>query len=228
VSAWRAVAALALLATMPAPGQERPAGSSAEPGISERSLERLRFDCASEIGRRDLTLFANGTLRLREGPPGIERMWLQELPPDRLRAYLNRLAEPARRETPPANTTASGEWVERCVLELRLEGRPYERYQFDRYDTLTLDLQRTAAIARELADRVDTSRPAEGDTVLPRGYQARVGDVLRHADGTRYRVNGFTSDGSGVELIGIEQPLTLYVPKTELASRFVALDSRQP
>jgi hypothetical protein len=41
-------------------------------------------------------------------------------------------------------------------------------------------------------------------------------------------LNGFTSDGSGVELIGIEQPLTLYVPKTELASRFVALDSRQP
>ncbi|HVS15734.1 MAG TPA: hypothetical protein VMV46_17560 [Thermoanaerobaculia bacterium] len=213
--------AVALLA-LAAMGQDRPPHQ-----VSERSLERLRFDCASEIDRRDLTLFGNGTLRLRQGPPGIERMWLQELPRERLRGFLNRLAQPARSETPSENLTASGEWVERCVLELRLDGRPYERYEFDRYDTLTLDLQRTVAIARELADRVDTSRPAEGEEMLPGDYQARVGDVLRRADGTRYRVNGFTSDGSGVELIGIEQPLTLYVARTELASRFVALDSRE-
>lgn len=194
--------------------------------VSARSLERLRYDCASEIDRRDLTLFANGTLRLRQGTPGIERMWLGELGPERLQGYLNRLAEPRRQETPSSDFTASGEWVEHCVLELDLEGKPSERYEFDRFDTLTLDLQKTMLIAEELVARVDTNAPAEGEAFLPLDYQAEVGDVLRRADGNRFRVNGFTSDGSGVELVGIEQPVTIYLAKTELSSHFAAVEKR--
>jgi hypothetical protein len=193
--------------------------------LSERSLERLRYDCANDIDRRDLTLFANGTLRLRQGPPGIERMWLRELGRESLRAYLNRLAEPLRHETPPSDFTASGEWVERCVLELHLEGRAPERYEFDRFDTLSLDLQRTLAIARELVESVDTGAPGEGEAFLPLDYEPRVGDVLRRPDGVRFRVNGFTSDGNGVELVGIEHPVTIYLAKIELSSHFAAIES---
>ncbi|HVS63273.1 MAG TPA: hypothetical protein VMT85_07165 [Thermoanaerobaculia bacterium] len=195
------------------------------PQVSERSLERLRYDCASEIDRRDLTLFANGTVRLRQGAPGIERMWLQELGRESLQAYLNRLAAPLRNETPPSDFTASGEWVERCVLELQLEGRQPERYEFDRFDTLSLDLQRTVVIAKELVEWVDRNAPAAGEAFLPLDYEASLGDVLRRPDGIRFRVNGFTVDGNGVELIGIEHPVTLYLAKTELSSYFAAVES---
>src|SRR5262249_19855434 len=37
------------------------------PPSSERSIEVLRLDCASKIGRREVTLFGNGTIRLRDG-----------------------------------------------------------------------------------------------------------------------------------------------------------------
>jgi len=213
--------AIASGATDPAGAAQRP--ESPHP-ISERSLERLRFDCASEIDRRDLTLFANGTVRLRQGHPGIERMWLQELGRERLQAYLNRLAEPLRNETPASDLTASGEWVEHCVVELQLEGRAAEHYEFDRFDTLSLDLQRTVVIANELVAWVDTSAPAEGESTLPLDYQAEPGDVLRRADGVRFRVNGFTADGNGVELVGIDYPVTIYLAKTELSSSFAAVE----
>lgn len=192
--------------------------------LSNRSLERLRYDCASQIDRRDLTLFANGTLRLRKGPPGIERMWLTELGPDEVRAYLNRLGQPARDETPRSEFTVSGDWVERCVLELDLEDREPERYEFERFDSMTLDLQRTVRIAEELVTRVDTEAPAEGEAYLPLDYEVEVGDVLRRADGTRFRVNGFTADGDGVELQGVDQPVTIYLVKTELSSYFAAVE----
>jgi hypothetical protein len=88
-------------------------------------------------------------------------------------------------------------------------------------------LQRAVALAEELAARVDTSVPAEGTTRLPVGYRPEVGDELRRPDGAWFRVEGYTADGSGVELSGLEQPLVLYVVTADLAREFVELRRRE-
>ena len=61
--------------------------------------------------------------------------------------------------------------------------------------------------------------------LLVRLRRSTARDVLRRPDGIRFRVNGFTADGSGVELVGIEHPVTIYLAKTELSSHFAAVES---
>jgi hypothetical protein len=189
---------------------------------SLRTVERLRLDCQSELGREDLTLFANGTVRLRRGPLALERMWLHELGPDELAAFERRLVEDSRSEVPAEHSTVSGSWIERCVLRLELPLRVVEEYRFSRYDALPLALERALAVARDLVVGLDLERPAEGEAFLPSDYEPRSGDVLTRRDGARFRVQNLTVDAAGVELLGLEDPLTLYVTRSELASIFVA------
>lgn len=191
-----------------------------------RSIERLRLDCRSEIGRREVTLFGNGTVRLREGTGGEQRFWLHELGDLELDAFLARLDD-SRVETEEDYSTVEGAWVERCSLQLDLDQRGRESFQFGRYDTISLDLRRALSVALELGNLVDQSLPPEGTPRLPRDYQPRVGDVLRRIDGRRFRVVGFTWDGLGIELSGIEDPLTMYLPKADLSDRFVVVESRR-
>lgn len=212
MSAAELLLALALTASPPT---ATPVG-----GDSGRGELVLRLDCRSSLGRREVTLFANGTVRLRDGAPGAERMSLGELGRSELEAVLRRLGEIDLDEARTPRDSASGDWVEKCELELRLVGRPDRRLTFSRYDSLGLDVDRLRRIAVELGEGVDPRGLSE--VHLPRNYRPQVGDCLLRIDGTRFVVRGFTGDGKGIELLGSEVPLTLYLPASELAFEFSA------
>lgn len=179
--------------------------------------EVLRLDCASTIGRREVTLFERGTVRLVEGAPGKELSALRELGPDELDAFVRRLALVDLSEVRRLSKGVEGEWVERCKLELALSGKPPRSFDFGRYDTLPLALAQLLRIAEDLTKDLVVRVAAE----LPPGYRPQRGDLLRRADGFVYRVAGFTVDNKAVELIGLDQPLTLYVLREELRREFV-------
>lgn len=195
-----------------------------------RSIVLLRRDCRSEIGRHEVTLFANGTVRLREGLPQDPKMTLAELNPEELEAFRARLAAEDLSEVEErAPGGVEGAWVESCVLELLRHRRVGEvgearKFRYGRYESLPLTLSRVLTIADDLAAKVD---PRAGAQHLPAGYLPRTGDVLRRVDGELFEVMGQTADKQGVELAGVQVPLTLYVPKSELSKEFVALESRR-
>lgn len=189
-----------------------------------RSIILLRRDCRSEIGRHEVTLFANGTVRLREGLPQDPKMTLAELNPEELAAFRARLADEDLSEVEErAPGGVEGSWVESCVLELQ-RGDQLRRFRYGRYESLPLTLSRVLTVAEDLAAQVD---PRAGAQHLPAGYIPRAGDVLRRVDGELFEVRGQTADKQGVELAGVQVPLTLYVPKSELSKEFVALESRR-
>ena len=199
--------------------------AGAEPA-DPRVVELLRLECATELGRRELTLFANGTVRLREGPAGEEELKLGELAPDELAAYRERLRAEDLSEVAPDRSGPSGDWIEACSLTLSPDGEePAPVFRFGRFDRLPLALSRVLAVAEDLAAEV--SAVAEEDR-LPDGYRPRRGDVLRRADGALFEVVGPTADRRGVELRGVDMPLTVYIVTTDLQREFVALVSRRP
>jgi len=201
-----------------------PAAAEMAAPTDPRSIILLRRDCRSEIGRHEVTLFANGTVRLREGLPQDPKMTLAELNPEELAAFRARLAgEDLSEVEERAPGGVEGAWVESCVLEL-LRGDELRRFRYGRYESLPLTLSRVLTVADDLAAQVD---PRAGAQHLPAGYIPRTGDVLRRVDGELFEVRGQTADKQGVELAGVQVPLTLYVPKSELSKEFVALESRR-
>lgn len=230
LAAVAAVTAVRLAAGAPPPAGED-AAVPAPPVVggldpSVRSHEVLRLDCANQLGRREVTLFGNGTIRLRDGPRGREWMGLAELGPDEMRGVLRRLAAQDMTAAGDTSPGVSGDWIERCNLALDLPGATApRRVSFGRYDALPLAVSKVRAIAEELGAKVrslhDTDR-------LPTGYEAHVGDVLKRTDGNTYRVIGFTADGKGVLLDGLVQPLRLIVLREQLRLEFVALLPREP
>jgi hypothetical protein len=79
-------------------------------------------------------------------------------------------------------------------------------------------------VAEDIGSRAD---PRSRDEQLPPGYEPRPGDVLRRVDGALFEIVSFTADNLGVELVGLREPLTLYLPKGELGREFVALERRR-
>ncbi len=211
----RVAGLLALLAAPPAAASEDP-----------RSLELLRHECESSIGRRDLTLFANGTLRLREAARGeAPRMRLAELGRGELAAYLARLAGEDLAEVDVRGPQSSGDWVETCSLELELEGRPRRRLSFGRMDSLPLALGRLLGVIDDLFLEIERLAPRSR---LPVDYEARAGDRLRRFDGALFQVVAYTGDGAGLELEGIDEPLVVFISVAALRDEFEELVERRP
>jgi len=202
------------------------ASGAGAPGAapSNRSIEVLRLDCASRLGRREVTLFGNGTIRLRDGPIGKEWMGLAELGQDELQGTLRRLGEEDLADASHLPEGVVGEWIEKCDLVLELPGHKRQKFFYGRYDTLPLSLSRVQRVAEELAAKVVLLRDVE---TLPERYEPRLGDVLKRTDGMRYRVVNFTSDRKGVELDGIDQHLHLIVLKEQMRMEFVGIVSRE-
>lgn len=198
-----------------------------EPAPEEDLRGRLLvdYDCRSEIDRRAVSLFANGTIRLWTEGLGEKSVRLAELAPYELRGFVNRLAEEDLSETDAETLSPEGDWIERCTLRLTLLDRPAETFLLDRYGSLSLALSRVMTVVRELGERVERDSPV--DRHLPAGYIPKTGDVLERKDGELFRVQGYTLDKRGVELSGTEQPLTLYHTLDELQREFVALISRR-
>lgn len=188
---------------------------------SDRSRTLLDYRCANDLGVRQITLFANGTVRRREGLGQRPRMSLGEIGPRELEGYLRRLRAEDLSEVEDRRESAEGSWVERCTFLVALDDRPARRLSFSRFDSLPLAVGALVRLADELAAK---TLPVNE---LQASYKPRVGDVLRRADGILFEVAGFTSDGVGLELRGMEQPLTLYLRPEDLQGLFVSLVSRR-
>lgn len=214
--------AVALGASPPVAGQPAEEGPSGLPG-DPRSTVLVRLECASDVGRRETTLFANGTVRLRTESAGEEAMRLAEVGPDELAGYVTRLLAEDLSEAAIDRLSLEGEWIEKCLLELPLRHAMAgdETFRFTPYARLPLALSRLLAIVGELGALAE----ARTGTGLPLDYLPQRGDVLVRHDGTRFRVVGLTRDGKGVELYGLETPVTLYLPHDALGTEFVNVQS---
>jgi hypothetical protein len=192
-----------------------------EPPADPRTVEILRQECITSLATREVTLFANGTVRVRSSGRGDAALRLGELGPVELEGFLRRLAELDLSETDRRESAPSGALIERCRLELRRPGKTLERIDYGRFGSHSLALSAALAITEDLAALaiLETARPA-----LPRGYQPAAGDVLLRSDGERFEVVGLTADGQGVELAGVRLPLVLYVAIAELDREFVGLE----
>ncbi|MEZ5331345.1 MAG: hypothetical protein R2991_04690 [Thermoanaerobaculia bacterium] len=211
-------AAVAVLCVLAAAGPSR--ATVKDP----RSQEILRRDCRSQLGRRDITLFGNGTVRLRVwDPEGTLDMQLLELGPGEPEAYLNRLgqADLSEVDLPPAGPDEG--WIDACELAMELPGQERVSFRYGQLDALPLALSPLVAIVDELAVRVSSNERGRG---LGDSYVPRPGDVLLRKDGRLYEVVGPTSDGLGLELTGVEQPVTVYMLADAVRDEFVMLVER--
>lgn len=206
---------LLLVATLPAQAAPR------------RDIHRvLLYDCESTVGHREVALFDDGTILLREGPPGEEETTLRTLDPDRLEGFLRRLrrAQRPKRYTDPSVRGLGGDWVERCQVEMTLPGEEPVTFFFLRYDSLSLEAGALVRIAEDVLEAVRNAMP---ETSLPPDYEPWRGDVLERRDGQRFRVVRVTGDGGGLELEGLDQPITLYVPLGAVRQEFTELLARR-
>lgn len=185
-----------------------------------RSRVLVVEDCRNELGRREVTLFANGTIRRREGPPGAENLSLAEVGRDEVEAFVRRLSAPDLSETESQARSPDGSWVERCNLELRLPDAPVRNFRYGRYESLSLAQRAVVDVVRDIEATIG---PGEREVDLPPGYRPEPGDLLERGDGVRFEVVGPTADGLGVELSSPDQPLTIFVPAADVRLHFVRL-----
>lgn len=190
---------------------------------SSRVIELVRRNCETTIGRQEVTLFANGTLRVRQRVHADEQFRLAELDPHELEAFLNRLSAEDVSEVPRGRPEVQGDLVERCELDLELADRAARQFYFGRFDTLPLALSRINRIVDEMVNLAEERAPVSS---LPHDYRPRAGDVLERADGMLFEVVGYTGDKRGVELTGVEEPLTIFIATEALHEQFVAIVER--
>ena len=190
-----------------------------------RSHELVRRECRAVIDTEDVTLFANGTVRLISKHGEERTVRLTELTPDEVQAFLRRVRQVDLSEEDSAKVTLQGDWVEQCELYLDVDPEQEPtRYRFGRYDSLSLALSRVNRVADDLLQVVVDRAPTVG---LPHGYVPEPGDILERVDGVLFEVIGLTGDKKGIELIGVEQPLTLYVLNEAVGQQFKALVKRR-
>lgn len=183
----------------------------------------LEMRCQSDLGKSTITLFARGGVRLAEQLRGQEeRIRVRELSQSELDAYLERLSQVDLREVRQAKAIGrgtDGEWLDQCTLVLQLSGEVPKEYLWRRLETVPLGLSNLIRIVEEM--------PVGGleitGTRLPQGYQPKAGDILRRRDGVEFRVGQPTSDGRGIELQGVEQPFTIFVPLDSVDQEFIEL-----
>ena len=225
--AWGA-ALLPLLLTVVlggAPAIATTAAQGAEQPVDRRSHELVRFDCASGDFSRNLSLFANGTVRIRDRGGERDGMRLAELDDDELDGFRARLAEIDLVEMPPRLRGPTSATLEQCQLRLELESGLVDEYRFPKITAPPLSLGRLLAVLDDLVVLAERrQRLASG---LPASYRPRVGDVLVKADGSKHRIVRITAEGGGVEIIGLESPLVLYLPRDDVRGEFVAIESRR-
>ena len=194
-----------------------------EPRIP-RTWEVVRRDCRTSVNVEELTLFANGTIRVRFRGEEKDEMRLAELNRDQVEAYLRRLEAEDLSEVPEGREDVLGALVESCRLTLDLPDQNKRRFYFGRFDSLPLGLSRLNAIVNDIYQEAVDLAPEGG---LPRNYLPEPGDILERTDGHRFEVVALTSDGRGVELAGLDDPLTLFVALESLRQTFVALVERR-
>lgn len=194
-------------------------------GTDLRSTELVRLECASDIGRVETVLFANGTVRRRTA--GEEGIALGELTAEEVDVYVERLrAHDMGRIETQYRRGVSGDWVDLCELMLDLDGSGSTLptyFRFGPYDAHPSPLGSVLDIVRELDGHVAVASAER----LPPDYEGRPGDILRTASGSEFRIVGSTGDGRGFELVQLDQPLTIFVLREDMVGRFAAIVSRR-
>ena len=191
---------------------------------SLRTWEVARRDCRTEQSRQEITLFGSGTLRLRLRSDDKDEMRLAELDPEEVQAYIRRLEGEDLSEVPEGRDDVLGPFIERCVIHLQLPDRQPQRFFFGRFDSLPLGLSRLNAIVDDMYREAIDLAPEGG---LPRNYFPEPGDILLRSDGHRFEVVALTSDRKGVELSGLDDPLTIFVALEALRQQFTGLAERR-
>jgi len=197
-------------------GQEEPK--------SLRTWEIVRRDCRTSMSRQEVTLFGSGTMRLRLRSEDNDQMRLAELDPEQVQAYIRRLEGEDLSEVPEGREEILGAMVERCAIYLELPDREMQRFFYGHFDSLPLGLSRLNAIIDDMYQEAVDLAPEGG---LPRNYFPEPGDILERTDGHRFEVVALTSDRRGVELSGLDDPLTIFVALDSLRQQFVALVERR-
>jgi hypothetical protein len=175
-----------------------------------------------------VTLFANGTVRVKQGLHEEVDLRLVELDPVTLLGYTQRLAELDFSEVEESQILPTGgDWIEECELDLDIPevAKPVkESLGFTKFDSLPLSLKRAVELLDDLAAMTHSINIEQ----LPVDYKPRSGDVLRRKDGQEFRIVGLTSDGRAIEFQGVVNPLTLYLDVNQLRQQFVGIVSRHP
>ncbi len=190
-----------------------------------RSGEVIRRDCKNTVGHAEVTLFENGTLRLRQSLNEDERFELAELNPNQLQGFVNRIRDEDMSEVDPGGyPQMGGDLVEVCEIYLGLDRAKTTTYRFGRFDSLPLNLARLNGIIDDMLQYIEDNAPSMG---LPPDYMPKRGDVLARADGALFEIVGLTSDKRGVELIGVDQPLVIFIALESIRGTFVSLEKRR-
>lgn len=192
-----------------------------------RSWELFRHRCAGQLGERELTLFLDGTIRLRVSDREGQDVRLGELEEEALaRAYGNLRAiqlgigrEGREWSRPTRGRSLSGEFLQECDVVLHLPELEEKSFLFSPMEILPLWLGQLRQMAEDLAERTEALAHAG----LPKDYQPRHGDVLRRRDGALFRFVGITSDNKAWMVEQVGQPITTYYPVEDLQEIFVAV-----
>ena len=179
-----------------------------------RSQVVLESDCMTEASRRQITLFANGTVRMRDGLGATRTMRLVELGDVELRAYQNRLRDIRFDDLAPHSSGMEGSLVERCKVEVAPPESETLLFEYGQFDTIPLGLKHVLLLIEDLVVEFESVREA---AARPRGYEAKIGYIVtRRHDGARFEIRSFTLEGYGVELEGLDQPITIYLSKGDI------------
>jgi hypothetical protein len=191
--------------------------------LSAKTIELVDHRCVGDLAEDDLTLFANGTVRLRERVGERSEMLLAELERFELDGFVARLLAIDFEEAESLRHGITGEWISQCGLTLALPDQAPAFFRYGRFDVLPHPLESARLVLTEL-EALARTRAVHG--ALPAGYEPKSGDFVRRKDGELFEVMGFTSDGKGVELSGINQPITLYVALADFRDLFIAKEDR--
>ncbi len=203
--------------------------SAAPAATDDRSTEVLRFDCGTDLARREVTLFANGTIRLRDGAArqrgdGARSSWgrtscrgsstvspaedLEDVTEPRpgARGDLGRALRAAARSSPGRSPrpTASATTI-----------------------PSPLNLSQVVHIADELAEKVEMVKERDE---IPVDYEPGAGGRAEagRATAPASASCAFTARQEGDRAArGSTQPLEIYVPRDQVRKKFTALVSRE-
>lgn len=204
-----------------------PAAGATPTSEDPRSQVVLEQICSNDFTRRELTLFANGTLRQRDGEGATRTMRLAELGQVEYDAYLRRFAEIRFEDLAPASSGLEGEWVETCRLELELPGAELQAFDYGRFDSVPHGLRLVLLVVDDLLLEIERRGP--GGAARERELDLEVGDrLVRRRDGALFEVLGFTMEGTGVELQGIDQPVTVIMLEDQVQLEFDAAEEDPP
>lgn len=163
----------------------------------------------------ELRVSAGGMARLN-GPKGSSRLPMVDLPD--LAEAIDSLDDGQLGEADDFVTT-NGDSSVGCQVSISKGEGIHIGASIGSLDSPPRWLQETLEILREIRVQLERSLFKK----FPKGYIPSVGDILEKDDGRRYEVSGFTSDGTGIVIDSLEEPLRTILSVGDLPRAFVGV-----